>query len=47
MDFSTIKKKLEYNFYPDCKAFKEDILLIFDNCFKYNGPKHLISLKAK
>ena len=40
MDFSTIKKKLSHNFYPDCKSFKADVLLVFENCLKYNGEEH-------
>lgn len=47
MDFSTIKKKLAYNFYADPLKFKEDVLLVFNNCYRYNGDEHEISLCAR
>ncbi len=37
MDFSTIKKKLTNFTYTNFKEFTEDMNLVFDNCYKYNG----------
>ena len=37
MDFSTIKKKLSNFTYTNFKEFTEDMDLVFDNCYKYNG----------
>lgn len=37
MDFSTIKKKLNNCTYTKLKEFCDDMDLVFDNCYKYNG----------
>lgn len=44
MDFSTIKKKLSNNLYTNFKQFTEDIKLVFDNCYLYNGPNSSVGL---
>lgn len=47
MDLGTIKKKLAYNFYSTVQQFAADVKLVWDNCYKYNGYDHEISLCAK
>ncbi|XP_073429584.1 bromodomain-containing protein 1 isoform X2 [Dendrobates tinctorius] len=37
MDFSTMKKQLEEQRYPNLNAFEEDFNLIIENCLKYNA----------
>ncbi len=37
MDYQTVKQKLSLNLYENIDQFKEDVLLIFDNCVTYNG----------
>ena len=37
MDFSTVKKKLNNYSYTNLKEFNDDMTLIFNNCFLYNG----------
>ena len=37
MDFSTIKKKLNNFAYTNLKEFKDDMDLVFENCYTYNG----------
>ena len=44
MDFSTIKKKLSNNLYTNFKQFTEDIGLVFDNCYLYNGANSSVGL---
>jgi len=36
MDLSIIKKRLESNYYRTMKAFKNDVLLVYDNAILYN-----------
>ncbi|KAF8638044.1 hypothetical protein AX16_010676 [Volvariella volvacea WC 439] len=36
MDFSTMEHKLEMNQYPSVQAFVDDVMLVFNNCRKYN-----------
>ena len=45
MDLSTIKSKLAHSppSYPTVELFKNDVLLVFRNCVKFNGPKADIS----
>lgn len=38
MDYQTIKQKLSMNLYKGLEDFKEDVLLVYDNCIKFNGP---------
>lgn len=47
MDLGTIKKKLQFNFYTSPQHLASDIKLVWDNCYKYNGLEHEISLSAK
>jgi hypothetical protein len=44
MDFSTIKRKLSNNLYTNFKQFTEDIGLVFDNCYMYNGANSSVGL---
>lgn len=39
MDFMTIRKKLKYFLYTNCKEFCQDVELVFSNCFLYNGVR--------
>ncbi len=39
MDFSTIKKKLSNYSYTNLKEFCNDMGLVFENCYTYNGRK--------
>ncbi|OHS99338.1 Bromodomain containing protein [Tritrichomonas foetus] len=47
MDLGTARKKLDNNEYETVEQWKEDMELIWNNAFTYNGPKALISLLAK
>ncbi|KAK2141441.1 hypothetical protein LSH36_1097g00005 [Paralvinella palmiformis] len=38
MDFATIKRKLEASQYSDLEEFHADMLLVRDNCHRYNPP---------
>lgn len=40
MDFGTIKKKLTNGMYVNFIEFDEDINLVFNNCFLYNGVRN-------
>ena len=42
MDFSTIKKKLNNYTYTNLKEFCDDMNLVFNNCYTYNGRNTLI-----
>ncbi|KAI7866668.1 Bromodomain-containing protein [Spinellus fusiger] len=42
MDLSTIEKKLCDHDYPSEEEFKNDFMLMFNNCFIYNPPKHMV-----
>ena len=42
MDFSTIKKKLSNCTYTNLKEFVNDMTLVFENCYTYNGRKTMI-----
>ena len=42
MDFSTIKKKLTNYTYTNLKEFVNDMTLVFENCYTYNGRKTMI-----
>ncbi len=46
MDLSTVKEKLNGNKYLSPLEFKRDMLLIFSNALRYNGPAHPISRLA-
>lgn len=47
MDLNTIKKRLENYFYYSAEECIKDFQLIFDNCYRFNTPKHCISSMAK
>ncbi|GAB6019859.1 hypothetical protein CHUAL_001398 [Chamberlinius hualienensis] len=40
MDFSTIKKRLETQFYEEISEFHRDMILVKHNCELYNPPDH-------
>lgn len=42
MDFSTIKKRLNAGLYTNFKEFNDDMNLVFNNCFLYNGEKSYV-----
>ena len=42
MDFSTIKKKLNNSTYRNCQEFVNDMQLVFDNCYLYNGETSVV-----
>ena len=42
MDFSTIKRKLNNCTYSNLKEYCNDMDLVFDNCFLYNGMNPMI-----
>ena len=42
MDFSTVRKKLNNNSYTNLKEYCEDMDLIFNNCFLYNGTNSYV-----
>ena len=44
IDFSTIKRKLSNNLCSNFKQFTEDIGLVFDNCYMYNGGNSSVRL---
>lgn len=39
MDFSTIKNKINTNVYRNCQDFMDDMDLVFNNCYLYNGTE--------
>lgn len=47
MDLGTIRKKLTFNFYATPQLFANDVKLVWQNCYKYNGQDHEISVCAK
>ena len=47
MDLGTIKKKLAHNCYRGADHFVEDMRLVWNNCYKYNGDQHIVSNCAK
>ena len=47
MDLSTVKKKLEGKKYSTAMDFERDVLLIFQNCYKYNPPENDVVIMAK
>jgi len=42
MDFSTIKHKLDSREYTSPEEFREDVLLVFTNCYTYNPPENMV-----
>lgn len=47
MDLSTVRKNLEENKYSTVSQFKEDVNLIWENAYRYNGKKSIVSLLAR
>lgn len=47
MDLSTIKKKMDARLYANPQEFREDIILMCENCFKYNPPDQIVHLLGK
>lgn len=47
MDLGTIRKKLTHNCYLLPQEFVDDMSLIWENCYRYNGDTHDISRCAK
>ena len=43
MDLGTVRKKLVHNCYQTAQQFIDDMSLIWQNCYKYNGDSHQIS----
>ncbi|KAG8752419.1 hypothetical protein FRC14_007048 [Serendipita sp. 396] len=53
MDLGTISKRLKHRkgskqgqIYSTLQEFVDDVNLVFDNCFRYNGPTHAVSQLA-
>jgi hypothetical protein len=44
MDLSTVDRRLNANQYQKVEDFVQDIRLVFNNCFKFNGPEAMISM---
>ena len=47
MDLSTIKKRLETNYYYSVKECITDMNLMFTNCYLYNKPGEVIKIIAE
>lgn len=47
MDLSTIEKKLKGNQYATIQQFKDDMQLMFDNCYKFNGRDSPVGLMGQ
>jgi bromodomain-containing factor 1 len=46
MDISTMQSKLDSNVYANYHEFLEDLNLMFNNCFEFNGREALVSKMA-
>jgi bromodomain-containing factor 1 len=44
MDLTTVDKKLNTGEYDSVEEFINDIRLVFNNCYKFNGPEAMISM---
>lgn len=44
MDLTTVDHKLNNGDYENVEEFITDIRLVFNNCFKFNGPEAMISM---
>jgi bromodomain-containing factor 1 len=44
MDLTTVDRKLNTGEYDSVEEFINDIRLVFNNCYKYNGPEAMISM---
>jgi bromodomain-containing factor 1 len=47
MDISTVEKKLKESTYKSIEEYKDDVLLIFANCVKFNGEEAQVSVMGK
>jgi bromodomain-containing factor 1 len=47
MDISTIQEKLNQGHYQNAKEFAGDFNLMCENCYKFNGPDHVVSKMAQ
>lgn len=47
MDLGTIGVKLKEGQYQNPTEFEADIRLIVENCYKFNGAEHPVSMWAK
>jgi hypothetical protein len=47
MDLGTVAQKLNRRQYPDLASFVKDVNLIFQNCYRFNGPNSEYSHNAK
>lgn len=47
MDLGTVRSRLTQGQYENSKEFEADIRVIFQNCYKFNGPGHAVSQMAK
>ncbi len=47
MDFSTIRNRIKSNYYTNVRSVKADIVLIHDNCIKYNADDSDVADAAK
>lgn len=44
MDLNLVESKLNGSAYASVEEFVSDVRLVFNNCFKYNGPEAMISV---
>lgn len=44
MDLNLVESKLNGSEYANVEEFVSDVRLVFNNCFKYNGPEAMISV---
>lgn len=47
MDLGTVKKRLLHNCYPKPQNFIEEMQLIWNNSYRYNGENHIVSKCGK
>ena len=47
MDFGTIKQRLNNNYYHRLQEFLDDMMLVFDNCLKFNGEENQVGKLCK
>lgn len=44
MDLTTVDQKLNSGEYDNVEEFISDIRLVFNNCYKFNGPEAMVSM---
>jgi hypothetical protein len=47
MDFGTIEKKLKHHEYLSMQHFLQDVELVFENCFHYNGEQSAVGMMGR